>query len=122
MFETLENILIEIDEKLKKQEIFMKLLMPELKSKSAVAKILNTSVKKVTEYIENGKFQQNKHFYINDKGKIIFISEAIIEFKLNYINKVKEIKDEKKKNLENKKLDEITVKVLKGIVWVKVQQ
>lgn len=117
MFESLENILKQITKSLQRLELLIQLLLPKLITKSAVAKFLNVSTEKINDYIETGEFKLNEHYIINEHNKIEFIPEALIEFKMNSINKIKIIK---KKEKEKIVLSKVSSKILKGILWIKI--
>ena len=46
-----------------------------------VAKFLGKTRKTIYNYIKDGKFIEEKHYYTNDKGTPTFIPSGIIEFK-----------------------------------------
>ena len=93
MFDSLEDILIEILSKLERQEQLLNVAIDSLTTKKAVAKFLNVSTKTIQNYIKDGRFEQNIHYFYDQNGRIVFIPSAVINFKSH-----KSHKDEKKKS------------------------
>ena len=80
--ELIPKLLSKIDELNLKVELFA----PKLNTKKGVMQFLNKSEKTIYNYISNGVFKENIHFY-KDNGKIVFVESAIIDFKKSYLEK-----------------------------------
>jgi len=78
----------ELIEKINKIEANVNLLLQlhieqsnSLTTYNDVAKFLGVTRKTIYNYIKDGKFIEEKHYYTNDKGTPTFIPSEIIEFK-----------------------------------------
>jgi len=78
----------ELIEKINKIEANVNLLLElhleqtnNLTTYNDVAKFLGKTKKTIYNYIKDGKFIEEKHFFKNDKGHPTFIPSAMIEFK-----------------------------------------
>ena len=85
-----------------------------LNTKKSVSKFLNRSEKTIDNYIKNETFVKDKHYYINEKDRIVFIPFAIVNFKKNPSHKLSIVKKETK--LETIQLSEASSKILKGVL------
>lgn len=56
-------------------------LAPPLTSKKEVAKFLNKSERTINNYIEQGLLRENHHFYRKNGKILVFIEDAIFEFR-----------------------------------------
>jgi uncharacterized protein YdaL len=81
MFESLENVLMQIMQSLHRQEQMMQLVITHFKNKNDVAKFLGVSVGTINNYIKDGRFELGKHYFINEKNNIEFIPTGIVDFK-----------------------------------------
>lgn len=81
MLDNLENILLSILNKIDKQNELLQLSISNLNTKKAVASCLNKSTNTIDNYIKNGTFVKDKHYFFNENGKIEFMPLAILEFK-----------------------------------------
>lgn len=86
--ERIQTMLEELMEKINSIEKSMNLLLELqlqqtnlLRTYSDVAKFLGKTPKTIYNYIKFGKMQLNMHFVKDVDGKVVFIPEAIIEFK-----------------------------------------
>ena len=70
MFESLENVLMQIMQSLHRQEQMMQLVITHFKNKNDVAKFLGVSVATISNYIKDGRFELGKHYFINEKNNI----------------------------------------------------
>jgi len=114
---TIEAQLKLLDEKLNNIAELMQLSINSLSTRKAVSQFLNKTEKTIDNYIKNNTFIKNKHYIINENGKIEFLPIGIIEFKKipNY-----KIKVEDKINIQNDKplkLSEVSSRILKDILW-----
>lgn len=83
MFEDLFNRLTKIEENI---ALLLDLHMQQTNSLTTykdVARLLGLTTRTIYTYIKDAKLIQDKHYYINAKGKIVFIPKGIMEFKLN---------------------------------------
>ncbi|MDD2399618.1 MAG: hypothetical protein PHR75_03320 [Sulfurovum sp.] len=100
MFEELENTLTKILEKLDNQETMLQMVLSSLTTSKQVASFLNVSQRTIELWVKNGTLVKDIHYYHNDKGRLVFIPDAILEYKKNpkkAAPKSTEKKDEKKK-------------------------
>ena len=68
--------------KIEAMEERLKKFTPPLTTKKEVAKFLNKSQSTVNRYIGNGLLIEGKHFYRKNGKILVFIEEAVIEFRL----------------------------------------
>jgi len=54
---------------------------PPLTSKKEVARFLNVTTRTINNYIEKGYLVENKHFYRKSDRIMVFIEDAIFEFR-----------------------------------------
>lgn len=92
MFDDLENILTLILQKLEMNEELLQVSLSALLTKKDVASFLGKTTKTIDNYIGNGTFTENIHYYYNEKNKVEFIPLGIVSFKRK-----------PKKNLDTKK-------------------
>lgn len=85
-----------------------------LNTKKAVSKFLNRSEKTIDNYIKNETFIKDKHYYINENNRLVFIPFAIVNFKKNPSYKMDIVKTENKKEIV--KLSETSSKILEGLL------
>lgn len=91
----------------------LQILISSLNTKKAVAKFLNKSDRTIdNNYIKNDTFIKDKHYFINEANRVVFIPFAIVEFKKNPIHKIKIVET---KN-ETIKLSETSSNILKGLI------
>jgi len=81
-FENLE-LIPEVLQTLKHLEILVNILKPELTTKRGVALFLGTTERTVNNYIREGKLIEGYHFSRKNGRILVFIEDAIIEFKIN---------------------------------------
>lgn len=81
-------MLEELMEKIKNLEENMQLLLElhlqqtnNLTTYNDVAKFLDVSVKTIRNYIDDGRFKQDIHYYVNSENKKVFIPNGVIELK-----------------------------------------
>ena len=109
MFESLENVLLEIKDDIElNREMF--LLLFDTLTKSQVARYLHKDPKTIYNYTENGTFKEGIHF-IDKNGKKEYIPFGIIQYKKEEKTRKKEVKKvEKQLNpIANKFLTRRTV-------------
>jgi hypothetical protein len=83
MFEELENTLTKILEKLNNQEIMLQMVLSSLTTSKQVAAFLGVSTRTIELWVKNGTLVQDVHYYRNDKNRLVFIPNAILEYKKN---------------------------------------
>ena len=81
-FENLE-LIPEVLQTLKNLEILVNILKPELTTKRGVALFLGMTERTVNNYISNGKLIEGYHFNRKNGKILVFIEDAVIEFKIN---------------------------------------
>ncbi|MDD5373589.1 MAG: hypothetical protein PHO62_09220 [Sulfurimonas sp.] len=84
-FENLELIPMLL-KKIETMEERLKKFTPSLTTKKEVAKFLNVTPRTINNYISNGYLKENYHFLRKSDKIIVFIEEAILEFR-DYLNK-----------------------------------
>lgn len=89
MLNNLEDILKMILKKIEDNSELLELAISNLNTKRNVARCLNKSIATIDNYVRNGTLIEDKHYFINKKGKIEFIPTGILEFKSNPIIKKK---------------------------------
>lgn len=57
--------------------------LPPLTTKKEVAKFLDVTERTINNYIEQGYLKENKHFYRKNGKILVFIEDAILEFRDN---------------------------------------
>ena len=92
MFKELENTLSKILQKLENQEILLEIALNSLKSRKEVSEFLGISTKTIENYLKDGRFQENIHYFHDQKGHIVFVPNEILNFKKNQQNQKFEIK------------------------------
>lgn len=112
MFEELENTLTKILEKLDNQETMLQMVLNSLTTSKQVAAFLNVSQRTIELWVKNGTFQKDIHYYHNDKGRLVFIPDAILDHKKN----PKKATPEKKEELEKKEQKRIVHPTAKKFV------
>lgn len=110
---SIEEKLDSLEKQLKNVVELLQLSINALNTKKSVAQFLNKSEKTIENYIKNGTFQENKHYFINENSRVEFLPIAIVEFKKKPSHKVIE---EEKVVEEKVQLSETTSSILKGIV------
>lgn len=81
-FENLE-LIPEVLKTLKNLEILVNILKPELSTKRGVALFLGTTERTINNYITDGKLIEGYHFNRKNGKILVFIEDAVIEFKIN---------------------------------------
>lgn len=81
-FNNLE-LIPELLETVKDLKILIDILKPELTTKRGVAMFLGITERTVNNYIADGKLREGYHFYRKNDKILVFIEDAIIEFKIN---------------------------------------
>jgi len=81
MFEELENTLTKILEKLNNQEIMLQMVLSSLTTSKQVAAFLGVSTRTIELWVKNGTLVKDVHYYRNDKNRLVFIPNAILEYK-----------------------------------------
>jgi hypothetical protein len=81
-FENLE-LIPELLETVKDLKILVNILKPELTTKRGVAMFLGTTERTVNNYITSGKLLEGYHFNRKNGKILVFIEDAVIEFKIN---------------------------------------
>jgi hypothetical protein len=56
-------------------------LVPPITTKKEVAKFLGKSERTINNYIELGYFREGQHFYRKNAKILVFIEDAILEFR-----------------------------------------
>lgn len=84
-FENLELIPMLL-KKIESMEERLKKFTPSLTTKKEVAKFLNVTPRTINNYISNGFLKENYHFQRKSDKIMVFIEEAILEFR-NNLNK-----------------------------------
>jgi len=80
-FENLE-LIPKLLNKIEAMEERLKKFTPPLTTKKEVAKFLNKSESTVNRYMGTGLLIDGKHFYRKNGKILVFIEEAVIEFRL----------------------------------------
>jgi len=78
---SIEETLSLILQKLENNEELLQLSISTLTTRKEVARFLNKSEKTIDNWITNNTFQENVHYFINEKKRVEFIPFAILEFK-----------------------------------------
>lgn len=81
-FEYLE-LLPKLLSKIEKMEERMQKLAPPITSKKEVAKFLERSESTVNRYMSDGLLLEGQHYYRKNGKILVFIEDAIIEFRHN---------------------------------------
>lgn len=81
MFEELENTLTKILEKLNNQEVMLQMVLSSLTTSKQVAAFLGVSTRTIELWVKNGTLVKDVHYYRNDKNRLVFIPNAILEYK-----------------------------------------
>jgi predicted DNA-binding transcriptional regulator AlpA len=81
MFEELEKTLIDIKNELSLVRQLFVLTMDSITTKKQVAKFLCVSTKTIDNYITDGRFQKNVHYFLDHNDVIVFIPESILMYK-----------------------------------------
>ncbi len=81
-FENLE-LIPELLKKISLMEERLKKFTPPLTTKKEVAKFLNVTPRTINNYISNGYLKEDYHFKRKSDKIMVFIEEAIIEFREN---------------------------------------
>ncbi|MDK9694209.1 MAG: helix-turn-helix domain-containing protein [Sulfurimonas sp.] len=84
-FENLELIPMLL-KKIETMEERLKKFTPPLTTKKEVAKFLDVTPRTINNYISNGYLKENYHFHRKSDKIIVFIEEAVLEFR-DYLNK-----------------------------------
>lgn len=90
----------------------LQLSINALNTKKSVSQFLNKSEKTIDNYISNGIFKENVHYFRNFNNKVEFIPIGILEFKKQPTLKIKE-KEVKKDTVV---LSDTSSKILKGLI------
>lgn len=81
MFDELEKTLVDIKNELNLFRVLFALTIDSLTTKRQVAKFLSVSTKTIDNYIIDGRFQNNVHYFLDYNNSIVFIPESILVFK-----------------------------------------
>jgi hypothetical protein len=81
MFNDLENILNLILQKLEINEELLQVSLSALTTKRDVASFLGKTTKTIDNYVENGTFIEDVHYFYNEKNKVEFIPLGIVSYK-----------------------------------------
>jgi hypothetical protein len=79
-FNNLELIPILL-QKIEEMELRQKMFMPPITTKKEVAKFLNKSERTINNYIASGLLKNGYHFYRKNAKILVFIEDAILEFR-----------------------------------------
>ena len=79
-FENLE-LIPQLLSKIEAMEERLKKFTPPLTTKKEVAKFLHVTPRTINNYISNGYLKENYHFNRKSDKIIVFIEEAILEFR-----------------------------------------
>lgn len=79
-FENLE-LIPQLLEKITNMEDRMSKLVPPITCKKEVAKFLNVSERTINNYITQGSLKDGYHFYRKNGKILVFIEDAVAEFK-----------------------------------------
>jgi len=83
MFEELENTLTKILDKLNNQEVMLQMVLSSLTTSKQVASFLGVSTRTIELWVKNGTLIKDTHYYRNEKNRLVFIPNAILEYKKN---------------------------------------
>jgi len=83
MFDELENTLTKILDKLNNQEIMLQMVLSSLTTSKQVASFLGVSTRTIELWVKNGTLIKDTHYYRNEKNRLVFIPNAILEYKKN---------------------------------------
>ena len=83
MFKELENTLTNILDKLNNQEVMLQMVLSSLTTSKQVASFLGVSTRTIEIWVKNGTLTRDIHYYRNDKNRLVFIPNAILEYKKN---------------------------------------
>jgi len=83
MFEELENTLTKILDKLNNQEVMLQMVLSSLTTSKQVAAFLGVSTRTIELWVKNGTLIRDTHYYRNEKNRLVFIPNAILEYKKN---------------------------------------
>lgn len=81
MFESLEDILRNIQGELKIQRELLQITLDSLRTVKSVAKFLGVSTKTVKNMTKDGRLSEGKAWFYKDNGTIEFIPSGVIEVK-----------------------------------------
>lgn len=84
-FENLE-LIPQLLSKIEAMEERLKKFTPPLTTKKEVAKFLKVTPRTINNYMSNGYLKENYHFNRKSDKIVVFIEEAILEFR-DYLNK-----------------------------------
>lgn len=79
-FENLE-LIPRLLSKIESMEERLKKLAPPLTTKKEVARFLNVTPRTISNYIQQGFLKKDKHFYYKNSKMLVFVEEAILEFR-----------------------------------------
>ena len=112
-----EELLEKINKLEKSMELLLELHLEQsnnLTTYKEVARFLGKSKKTIYNYVKEGKFILNTHYYKDDNKKIVFIPKAIVEFKTKTPSIVtKNIKEEIK--LPTRVNNPLVSSILRGV-------
>ncbi len=95
MFEELENTLTKILDKLNNQEIMLQMVLSSLTTSKQVASFLGVSTRTIELWVKNGTLIRDTHYYRNEKNRLVFVPNAILEYKKNPKKATKKTKEKK---------------------------
>jgi hypothetical protein len=111
--EMIFNLVLQTLHKLEIYEELFVLQATVLKTKKGVANFFGVSEKTIDNWKENGKFEEGIEFFKNDKGRVEFIPQGILQFRKKNLNKFNGNNGSQK---ETKKIYHPSVlKIVKGI-------
>ena len=87
-----------------------------LKTKKQVATYLSVSTRTISNYLHNGTFIKDYHFSRDDRGKIIFITDAIISFKTNGVKKMKKGVQVRNRDVKTKTFHPSVEAITRGVL------
>jgi len=100
MFDELENTLKQILEEVKDQKELLQVVLSSLTTSRQVAAFLGVSQRTIELWVKKGIFQDGEHYYRNGK-RLVFIPDAIIEFKKRPKERTRQKEKPKDTKIEN---------------------
>lgn len=83
-----------------------------LRTSKDVAKFLGKSTRTIRNYIKENKLIENQHYYRESNGRLVFIPEAVVEFKNR---PAVTISSDKELNNATKIMHPVVEKLLQGV-------
>ena len=81
MFDELEKTLLEIKNELSLFRQLFSVTVNCLTTKQQVAKFLCVSTRTIDNYVIDGRFENNVHYFLDYNNSIVFIPESILDYK-----------------------------------------